>query len=220
MMELALPAEFRANEFPSASREQWRELVDAVLRKTGASFDSLVTKTYDGIELQPLYTSDDALPAYALVPAKQGWDVRQRHAVPDPVAIMNDLEGGVTSLWLALPASSLERVLDGVYLDLAPIVLDGDVDAARTMLRIYDQAPLLATEVRGNLALVPSGEALDVIRQAVELFPGLRTVVVDALPFHDAGGSDAIASDAVPNGGHAPAMRRCNMAAVSLMTAM
>ncbi|MFC3891798.1 methylmalonyl-CoA mutase family protein [Lentzea rhizosphaerae] len=191
MMELALPAEFRANEFPSASREQWRELVDAVLRKTGASFDSLVTKTYDGIELQPLYTLDDALPAYALVPAKQGWDVRQRHSVPDPVAIMNDLEGGVTSLWLALPASSLERVLDGVYLDLAPIVLDGDVEAARTMLRIYDQAPLLATEVRGNLALVPSGEALDVIRQAVEQFPGLRTVVVDALPFHDAGGSDA-----------------------------
>lgn len=191
MMELALPAEFRANEFPSASREQWRELVDAVLRKTGASFDSLVTKTYDGIELQPLYTPDDALPAYALVPAKQGWDVRQRHSVPDPVAIMNDLEGGVTSLWLALPASSLERVLDGVYLDLAPIVLDGDVDAARAMLRIYDQAPLLASEVRGNLALVPSGEALDVIRQAVEQFPGLRTVVVDALPFHDAGGSDA-----------------------------
>jgi methylmalonyl-CoA mutase len=191
MMELALPAEFRPNEFPSASREQWRELVDAVLRKTGASFDSLVTKTYDGIELQPLYTLDDALPPYALVPPKQGWDVRQRHAVPDPVAIMNDLEGGVTSLWLALPASSLERVLDGVYLDLAPIVLDGDVDAARAMLRIYDQAPLLATEVRGNLALVPSGEALDVIKQAVEQFPGLRTVVVDALPFHDAGGSDA-----------------------------
>src|SRR5689334_14095257 len=167
MMELALPAEFRPNEFPSASREQWRELVDAVLRKTGASYDSLVTKTYDGFELQPLYTADDALPPYALAPVKQGWDVRQRHAVPDPVALMNDLEGGVTSLWLALPASSLERVLDGVYLDLAQIVLDGDVEAARVMLRIYDQAPVLASEVRGNLALVPTGEALDVIRQAV-----------------------------------------------------
>jgi methylmalonyl-CoA mutase len=191
MMELALPAEFRPNEFPSASREQWRELVDAVLGKTGASFDSLVTRTYDGIELQPLYTLDDALPAYALVPARQGWDVRQRHAVPDPVAVMNDLEGGVTSLWLALPASSLERVLDGIYLDLAPIVLDGDVDAARTMLRIYDQAPVLADEVRGNLALTPYGSSLDVIKQAHEQFPHLRTVVVDALPFHDAGGSDS-----------------------------
>lgn len=191
MMELALPAEFRPNEFPSASREQWRELVDAVLAKTGASFDSLVTRTYDGIELQPLYTLDDALPPYALAPAKQGWDVRQRHAVPDPVALMNDLEGGVTSLWLALPASSLERVLDGVYLDLAPIVLDGDVEAARAMLRIYDQAPVLADEVRGNLALTPSGSSLDVIKQACRQFPSLRTVVVDALPFHDAGGSDS-----------------------------
>jgi methylmalonyl-CoA mutase len=192
MMELALPAEFRPNEFPAATREQWREMVDAVLSKTGASFESLITKTYDGIELQPLYTLDDALPVpYALAPAKQGWDVRQRHSVPDPVAVMNDLEGGVTSLWLALPASSLERVLEGVYLDLAPIVLDGDVEAARTMLRIYDQAPLLADQVRGNLALTPSGDALDVIRQAGERFPNLRTVVVDALPFHDAGGSDS-----------------------------
>jgi methylmalonyl-CoA mutase len=191
MMELALPAEFRPNEFPAASREQWRELVDAVLSKTGASFDSLVTKTYDGIELQPLYTLDDALEPYALAPVKQGWDVRQRHAVPDPVALMNDLEGGVTSLWLAVPASSLERLLDGVYLDLAPIVLDGSVEAARAMLRIYDQAPLLAADVRGNLALTPSGEALDVIKQARAQFPGLRTVVVDALPFHDAGGSDS-----------------------------
>ncbi|MCR3746217.1 methylmalonyl-CoA mutase subunit beta [Lentzea californiensis] len=191
MMELALPAEFRPNEFPAASREQWRELVDAVLSKTGASFDSLVTKTYDGIELQPLYTLDDALEPYALAPVKQGWDIRQRHAVPDPVALMNDLEGGVTSLWLAVPASSLERLLDGVYLDLAPIVLDGSVEAARAMLRIYDQAPLLAADVRGNLALTPSGEALDVIKQARAQFPGLRTVVVDALPFHDAGGSDS-----------------------------
>ncbi|WP_045315403.1 methylmalonyl-CoA mutase family protein [Lentzea aerocolonigenes] len=191
MMELALPAEFRPNEFPAASREQWRAMVDAVLSKTGASFESLVTKTYDGISLQPLYTLDDALPPYALAPVKQGWDVRQRHTVPDPVALMNDLEGGVTSLWLAVPASSLERLLDGVYLDLAPIVLDGDVEAARAMLRIYDQAPLLASEVRGNLALTPFGDALDVIKQANEQFPLLRTVVVDALPFHDAGGSDS-----------------------------
>ncbi|MEV6243531.1 methylmalonyl-CoA mutase family protein [Lentzea sp. NPDC051838] len=191
MMELALPAEFRPNEFPAASREQWRAMVDAVLSKTGASFESLVTKTYDGISLQPLYTLDDALPPYALAPVKQGWDVRQRHAVPDPVALMNDLEGGVTSLWLAVPASSLERLLDGVYLDLAPIVLDGSPEAALAMLRIYDQAPVLADEVRGNLALTPFGPALDVIKQARSEFPSLRTVVVDALPFHDAGGSDS-----------------------------
>ncbi|MGI5504651.1 methylmalonyl-CoA mutase family protein [Lentzea sp. CA-135723] len=191
MMELALPAEFRPNEFPAASREQWRELVDAVLRKTGASYDSLVTKTYDGLELQPLYTLSDALPVpYALAPVRQGWDVRQRHAVPDPVAVMNDLEGGVTSLWLAVPPSSLERLLDGVYLDLAPVVLDGSVDLARAMLRVWDRAPVLASEVRGNLGLAPFGEALDVIRAAAE-FPSLRTCVVDALPFHDAGGSDA-----------------------------
>nr|BFE48034.1 hypothetical protein GCM10017745_14610 [Saccharothrix mutabilis subsp. capreolus] len=55
--ELALAA-----EFPAPDREQWLELVQGVLRKSGAAFDSLVTTTYDGIRLQPLYTADDTAP--------------------------------------------------------------------------------------------------------------------------------------------------------------
>ncbi|GLZ30279.1 methylmalonyl-CoA mutase [Lentzea sp. NBRC 105346] len=189
MMELALAAEFRPNEFPEPTREQWRDLVEAVLRKSGASYDSLVTRTYDGIDIQPLYTeASSKFPG--LAPAKQGWDVRQRHTVPDKIAVMNDLEGGVTSLWLAVPAETLQDVLADVYLDLAPITLDGDVEAARAMLRIYDESPLLPEQVHGNLALDPL-KGTEVIKQANKLFPHLRTVVVDALPFHDAGGSDA-----------------------------
>ena len=46
-----------AAEFPAATREQWLELVDKVLK--GAPFDrKLVTTTADGIALQPLYTAD------------------------------------------------------------------------------------------------------------------------------------------------------------------
>ncbi|MFD5829983.1 methylmalonyl-CoA mutase family protein [Lentzea sp. NPDC060358] len=181
MMELA-------GGFPAASREQWRGLVDAVLRKTGADFGSLVSRTPDGLEVQPLYTDAPArFPG--LVPLRQGWDVRQRHTTADPVAVLNDLEGGVKSLWLAVPAADVAKALDGAHLDLVPVVLDGSVDAARAMLRLWRE--ISPDDVRGNLALTPSGDALDVILQAASAFPSLRTVVVDALPFHDAGGSDA-----------------------------
>ncbi|MGW6445283.1 methylmalonyl-CoA mutase family protein [Lentzea sp. NPDC055074] len=181
MMELAA-------EFPAASYSQWRDLVDTVLRKSGADFDSLITRTPDGIDLQPLYTeAPSSFPG--LAPATQGWDVRQRHTVPDPVAVLNDLEGGVTSLWLSVPADSLESVLADVHLDLAPIVLDGSLDAAVAMLRLWDR--IAPESVHGNLGLTPADDTLDVITQARWMFPGLRTVVVDALPFHDAGGSDS-----------------------------
>ncbi|MEU7481177.1 methylmalonyl-CoA mutase, partial [Lentzea sp. NPDC042327] len=181
MMELAA-------EFPAASYGQWRDLVDAVLRKSGADFDSLITRTPDGIDVQPLYT--DAPASFpCLAPVKQGWDIRQRHSVPDPIAVLNDLEGGVTSLWLSVPADSLKTVLADVHLDLTPIVLDGSPEVAVAMLRLWGR--IAPESVRGTLALRPTGDALDLITRVSRTFPGLRTVVVDALPFHDAGGSDA-----------------------------
>ena len=43
-----------ASEFPPASREQWRKLVDGVLK--GAPFDrKLVAQTYDALRIEPLY---------------------------------------------------------------------------------------------------------------------------------------------------------------------
>jgi methylmalonyl-CoA mutase len=41
-------------EFPAATREEWLELVDGVLK--GAPFDKkLVSRTYDGLRIDPLY---------------------------------------------------------------------------------------------------------------------------------------------------------------------
>ena len=50
--------------FAPASRAQWQALVDKVL--AGADFRRrLVSRTMDGIEIEPLYTRDDALPGGA-----------------------------------------------------------------------------------------------------------------------------------------------------------
>ncbi|SOD72013.1 heterodimeric methylmalonyl-CoA mutase small subunit [Jatrophihabitans sp. GAS493] len=119
-----------AADFPPASRDQWRDLVAGVLRKSGtpeAELDAalggpeqvLASRTYDGISIAPLYTREDAPAVGTGLPGQSpfvrgatdddnvlGWDVRQRHATHDPQrtnrAILTDLENGVTSVWLSI----------------------------------------------------------------------------------------------------------------------
>ncbi|QNE78853.1 methylmalonyl-CoA mutase [Streptomyces finlayi] len=145
-----------------------------------------------------------------------GWDVRQRHTLTDPArlneAVLADLENGATSLWLTvggpagIPASGLARALDGVLLDLAPVALDasGEFDpAVRELLRLHEEGGVPGEAVRGSLGGDPLGHAArtgtepdfeDAVRWAQVCaagYPGLRALSVDALPYHEAGGSAA-----------------------------
>ncbi|MEU9187322.1 methylmalonyl-CoA mutase family protein [Streptomyces sp. NPDC048484] len=140
-----------------------------------------------------------------------GWGVRQRHTTADSAAVLADLENGVTSLWLVVgeggfPVSSLAQAVEGVFLDLAPVALDAGRDAepaARELLRVYEERGIAKDVVRGSLGADPlghearSGEALDfapavgLARLCAEEYPGLRALTVDALPYHEAGGSAA-----------------------------
>ncbi|NUT24878.1 MAG: methylmalonyl-CoA mutase small subunit [Streptomyces sp.] len=219
-----------AAEFPDVSHEQWQRLVAGVLRKSGKDVEgaqaeeALSTALEDGLRTRPLYSAHDAAPAPGLpgfAPFVRGsraegntvggWDVRQRHTTADGAAILTDLENGVTSLWLAvgeggIPVSSLGGALDGVYLDLAPVVLDAGRDvepAARELLRLYEERGVAKDVARGNLGADPlghearTGQSYDfaqvagLARLCVEEYPGLRALTVDALPYHEAGGSAA-----------------------------
>src|SRR5215831_18862853 len=170
-----------AVDFEAATLDQWRRLVLGVLRKSGAASDDtppeavdelLATTTYDGIRVAPLYEAGTATD----VGATAGWDVRQRHGGPDAGAVRNaildDLEGGATSIWLDLRAGGwdaddpadlgtvLHRLLDGVFLDLAGIILDAGpegADAAATAL--VRLAADRGTPASGNLGLDPYGWA-------------------------------------------------------------
>ena len=100
-----------------------------------------------------------------------GWDVRQQHAHPDPrrtnEAVLADLENGVTSLWLTLggpglPVAALPDALQGVYLDMAGIVLDAGADfaaAAEQLLALCAEGPtaIPADGAMGNLGADPLG---------------------------------------------------------------
>jgi methylmalonyl-CoA mutase len=132
-----------AADFPAASREDWLELVSAVLK--GAPFERrLVSKTYDGFAIEPLYGRDAAArPVTGRTPGTP-WQVMARIENPDPAAAnsqaLHDVENGATGLSLVFAGSigaygfgienseaALERVLQDVRLD-ASISLDLQVD--------------------------------------------------------------------------------------------
>ena len=137
------PSAALAAGFPEPSHADWLALVEATLK--GGGFERrLVTRTADGIEVQPLYTRDMA-PA-SLNPSRRPaadparpWDLRTLVDHPDPARAnadaLADLQGGGASILLKLDPSGrdgvavasrddLSRVLDGVLLDLAPVALD------------------------------------------------------------------------------------------------
>ncbi|GAA4080675.1 methylmalonyl-CoA mutase family protein [Nonomuraea soli] len=185
-----------AADFTPTTREDWRALALAVLRKSGAADiadpeDFLATPTYDGIRIAPLYDCSDLPEGSQLRPAGRGWDIRQRHAVADPEAVMADLENGVTSLWLALPPDALPGVLKDVLLDLAPVVLQAGPDTARAAEVLFALAAERGTPLSGTLgATLETPELVELARRCADEHPGLRAVVVDATPYHDAGASD------------------------------
>ena len=50
-----------AADFAPATYDDWRKLVDGVLK--GAPFEKLVGKTYDGLRIEPIYPrARDAIP--------------------------------------------------------------------------------------------------------------------------------------------------------------
>lgn len=109
-----------AADFPENSRDEWMEVVNAQLG--GKAFESLVTKTYEGIPIQPMYFQDDleglphvqgmpGLPPFLrgtseLGPVVEGWTVAQEILYPDPAqvnrALRWDLERGLGAVHLPL----------------------------------------------------------------------------------------------------------------------
>lgn len=181
------------------SRQDWEAAAAAVLRKARRLdddaeatdvWDRLAQRTLDGIAISPLGTPElvAELETSGRPDRTGDWDIRAHLSALDPrqanEAALVDLDNGVTSLWLRGDADTdLAAVLDGVLLDLAPVVLDGIAPAA-LLAHAGDRSLHPAT----NLG-TPAGEATgEAARLALDA--GVLGFVVDATGIHDRGASD------------------------------
>ncbi|MFY0408843.1 methylmalonyl-CoA mutase family protein [Solicola sp. PLA-1-18] len=219
------------------TQEQWEAAAAAVLRKARRLQDDdpdadvwgkLTRRTLDDVDVPPLGTAasvadlpQTGLPGQApftrgtsAARTEEGWDVRVLLADPALTnqVVLDELEHGVTSLWLragegAVPLDGLDALLDGVFLDLAPVVLDAPddplaaADALAAVLADRSVEPHPGT----NLGADPIGSAVrhgrdadadavrDVVTSAAARARDLGTLalVVDATVVHDRGASSA-----------------------------
>jgi len=122
-----------AADFPQASYEDWRKLVDGVLK--GAPLEKLESKTYDGLKIAPIYTRAKGAAPIPGRAAGAPWQIMQRLDHPDPAkanaAALHDLENGATGLEVEFQGGpgargfgiidatpdTLKRLFDGVIFD-------------------------------------------------------------------------------------------------------
>jgi methylmalonyl-CoA mutase len=122
-----------AADFAPATYDDWRKLVDGVLK--GASFEKLVGETYDGLRIDPIYQHAHGAAAIPGRGAAAPWQIMQRIDHPDAaqanVQALHDLENGATGLEIEFAggpgargfgvtdatAETLARLFDGVVFD-------------------------------------------------------------------------------------------------------
>jgi methylmalonyl-CoA mutase len=199
----------------------------------GAEPDRLLdSPTYDGFPIRPLYTGLDALPepplpgqfpfvrgGDALRDVKSGWKVAeafplgggQEAGAEGNGAVLAALTEGVSALVLrvgtdGVAAADLDRLLEGVFLELVPVILDvraaGSefVDAADSVLALVtdlddERRARLSVDLGADPLTAPlTGRAApsldDVVGTAVKVAGydgGVRAITVDGPAFHDLG---------------------------------
>lgn len=202
----------------------WEAATAAVLRKArrlgehapdSDVWSALTRTTLDGVEVAPIgQPADlDGLSTTGRPTRAGAWDVRTQVEVVDAKAAneaaLQDLENGATSLLLHLDEDASPdwaTLLDGVLLDLAPVVLDRpsteQVEAFADFLEGVEGAVHPATNLSFDLQtleMLPSRVRDDgvtardlfapVARRGFQL--GVRALVVDGTALHDEGASDA-----------------------------
>lgn len=178
-----------AAEFPRTTQAEWRKLVDAALK--GAAFDKrLVTHTYDGLRVEPLYGRAAGVKPLAGRAPGTSWALMQRLDHPDPAAAnvqaLQDLENGAAGLCLVFagaPAArgygvvandtaTLDHTLSGVMLDLIPLRIETSPFAGRPvanlMMELVDVRKLDPAKLTVDFGLDPIG---DMARTGSALLP-------------------------------------------------
>lgn len=223
-----------AADFPAKSPNEWAELAAGVVNKSrpdDAKVDGdgaralLTTELPGGVSIDPIYWPQQgtALGLPGAMPFTRGrgprdpnlpWDLRQLHDDPDAAvsrkAVLDDLEHGVSSVWLhvgadGIAAADVPEVLTDLMADLAPVAvssLDDQSAAAAALVAAWEAKGVDPTVVRGSLGHDPIGQVATVggspdlaplaaaVATCTDRFTGVRAITVDSRVHHDAGASD------------------------------
>jgi methylmalonyl-CoA mutase len=192
---------------------------------------TLDTPTYEGFAIRALYTALDELPepplpgewpfvrgADGLRDVNSGWKVAEAFPGNGQVsagegngAVLVALTEGVSALVLRLgqggvAPSEVDRLLEGVYLELVPVILDAGADytaAAEAMLALVDNVKrakhqTLSVDLGGDPLTAPlsrrAAPSIDeVVAVATKLADnrGVRAITVGGPAFHNLGANAA-----------------------------
>jgi methylmalonyl-CoA mutase len=148
-----------ADTFPPASEADWRALVERVL--DGRPFESLVSTTFEGLKIAPLYQRPTNESTYARRQHHGPWKISQRMDHPEPETANQlaraDLIGGADALTLTIAQAhsargfgvridgerDLDAALAGIDLDLISLRVDAGA-------RALDLAPSFAAIARSR----------------------------------------------------------------------
>ena len=189
-----------AQNFPKASQEDWRAVVEKGLR--GADFEILLKPTDDGLIRGPLSGAAELpkniapLPR-ASAPLLEGRPWHITTSVSDPnIAHANkqaleDLTGGASALRISLceggikikNKNEMKRLLDQVYTNLVPIIIGPNSNTANAAL--FEDF----TDPHISLGLDPATEGLAELAKTVPA--NWRLITINAASIHDQGGTEA-----------------------------
>jgi methylmalonyl-CoA mutase len=146
-----------AADFPAATQDDWRKLVDGVLK--GAPFEKLVSKTYDGLRIEPIYPRAERASAIGSRAAAAPWQIMQRIDHPDAAQAnaqaLHDLENGANGLTLVFAGANgahgfgLEATAEIVEKVLSDIFIDAGISVE---LQIGPQSRMVATYLADYIA--------------------------------------------------------------------
>jgi methylmalonyl-CoA mutase len=187
----------------------WEAAAAAVLRKTRKLTDEdpdssvwakLTRTTLDGIAVAPIGAAADLedLATSGRPTRATDWDIRAHISGPDAAtaneAMLIDLDNGATSLWVelgkGLVVDDLANALQGVLLDLAPVVMSGSsVAAAQALVALADSTGV-DLHPGTNFGADPlADDVVEIATLARE--HGVLGVVASGLHVHEQGASDA-----------------------------
>ena len=166
------------SEFPKPSHDDWLDLVSKTLK--GADFDeTLISHTYDGLRIEPLYYGQQDTQEPGEAPYRRGArdnsiHLCQSYSNPDIAQtnkeILGDLAGGASAIRLKIDdgisggliikgLSDLEQVLDGVFVEMVPVEIDAGARANEfaALLTVFWQKQQVMEKVQGAFLIDPIG---------------------------------------------------------------